>query len=75
MPKKPSNLLYGVDDRPPLHISVILALQHIIFLTASLIFVTMVMRQIGCDPALIQNVICMSTIVGGLATILQALNT
>lgn len=74
MPQKPSNLVYGVDERPPLQIIIVLAIQHIFFLTAGLIVATMITREIGCPPELVQNVVCMSMIAGGIATILQALN-
>ena len=40
MAKKPANLLYGVDDQPPIGICLILAIQHIFFLTGGLILVT-----------------------------------
>jgi xanthine permease XanP len=73
MAKKPANLLYGLDDRPPVRICIILAIQHIFFLTSGLIVVTIVMRGLGCAPELIANVVSMSMIAGGLATILQAL--
>ena len=29
MPRKPSNLVYGVDERPPLGVILILASQHL----------------------------------------------
>jgi NCS2 family nucleobase:cation symporter-2 len=73
MAKKPANLLYGLDDRPPIRICILLAIQHIFFLTTGLIVVTIVMRDLGCDPALISNIVSMSMIAGGLATMLQAL--
>jgi len=74
MPQKPSNLVYGVDEKPPLQIIIALAVQHIFFLTAGLIVATMITREIGCPPEIVQNVVCMSMIAGGIATILQALN-
>jgi NCS2 family nucleobase:cation symporter-2 len=73
MAKKPANLLYGVDDIPPVRICILLAIQHIFFLTAGLIVVSIALRQIGCPTATIQNVVSMSMIAGGIATILQAL--
>lgn len=73
MAKKPANLLYGVDDTPPVRICLLLAIQHIFFLTSGLIAVSMTLGQIGCPTATIQNVVAMSMIAGGIATILQAL--
>jgi NCS2 family nucleobase:cation symporter-2 len=74
MPQKPSNLVYGVDEKPPFRIIIALAFQHIFFLTAGLIVAAMIAREIGCPPQLVQSVVCMSMIAGGIATILQALN-
>ena len=74
MAQKPSNLVYGVDEKPPLKISIVLAVQHIFFLTTGLIVATMITREIGCPPEIVQSVVCMSMIAGGIATILQALN-
>lgn len=74
MAKKPANLLYGVDDRPPAGVCVVLALQHIFFLASGFIVVAIVMGQMGCSPELIRNVVSITMIAGGIATILQALN-
>lgn len=74
MAKKPANLLYGVDDKPPVKICVILAIQHIFFLTSGLIVIAIVLGQTGCPPHIIESVISMSMIAGGVATMLQALN-
>jgi len=74
MPQKPANLVYGVDEKPPLRIIAALALQHIFFLTAGLIVTTMITKAVGCSAELVQNVVCMSMVAGGVATILQALN-
>ena len=42
MVKKPANLLYGVDDRPPLTTSVFLGIQHVFVMTAGWIFVVVI---------------------------------
>ncbi len=73
MAKKPANLLYGVDDRPPVRVCLLLAVQHIFFLTTGLIVVTIVMQGIGCSPDLIRNIVSMAMIAGGIGTMLQAL--
>ncbi|MEN6622117.1 MAG: solute carrier family 23 protein, partial [Smithella sp.] len=73
MPQKPANIVYGVDDKPPFQIIIVLAIQHIFFLTAGLIVATMITKAIGCSSELVQSIVCMSMITGGIATILQAL--
>ena len=37
MPRKPSNLVYGVDERPHLGVILILAFQHLFFLGVGLV--------------------------------------
>ncbi|MGA2735281.1 MAG: solute carrier family 23 protein [Syntrophobacteraceae bacterium] len=73
MPKRPANLLYAVNEVPPVGISLILAVQHIFFLAGGLMIVTIIMHEVGSPPDLIQSIISMSMIAGGLASILQAL--
>jgi xanthine permease XanP len=73
MAKKPANLLYGVDDKPPVRVCLLLAVQHIFFLTTGLIVVTIVMQGIGSPPDLIRNIVSMTMIAGGIGTMLQAL--
>ncbi len=73
MPAKPANLLYGVDDRPPLQIILILAFQHLLFMSGGFIIVSMVMHTVGAPPAQISHIVSMSMIAAGIGTILQAL--
>ena len=73
MPRKPFNLVYGVDEKPPLRLTIVLAIQHIFFLTSGLIVAAMIAGGIGCPAELVRSVVCMSMIAGGVATILQAL--
>ena len=73
MSKKPANLVYGVDERPPLDICLILAVQHILIFAGGLIMATIVMKALGGSPELTQSVLSMSIIAGGLGTMLQAL--
>jgi xanthine permease XanP len=73
MPRKPANLLYGVDDKPPIWISIVLAIQHIFFLSSGLIVATIVMRQTGVPSEITVDVVSMAMMAGGIATILQTL--
>jgi len=74
MPRKPSNLVYGVDDRPPLGVALILAIQHLFFLGVGLIIPVMILRGIGAPPEQIGSVVSLSMIAAGIATIIQSLN-
>ncbi len=75
MAKKPSNLIYGVDDKPPFFITFILALQHVFILFISLIFPVLIINYMGnkISPAEARSLISISMISAGLATIIQAL--
>jgi NCS2 family nucleobase:cation symporter-2 len=74
MAKKPANLVYGVDDKPPLTISVLLGIQHVFVMTVGWIFVVVIVASIGGTQEEIANVLRMSMIASGIATILQSLS-
>lgn len=74
MPRKPSNLVYAVDERPPLSVIFFLAIQHLFFLGVGLIFPVMIMRGIGAPPEQAGSVVSLSMIAAGIATIVQSLN-
>jgi xanthine permease XanP len=72
MAKKPSNLIYGVEDNPPLAATILLGLQHVSVLSVAWIFVMVVVTSIGGTREQAEHMIQMSMIVSGIATILQA---
>ncbi len=74
MLRKPSNLVYGVDDRPPFWVVLLLAIQHLFFLGVGLIIPVMIMRGIGLPPEQTSSVVSLSMIAAGVATIMQSLN-
>jgi len=73
MAKKPAGLIYGVDDKPPLAVSWLLGLQHVFVMTAGWIMVVVIVTAIGGTEDQVENVLRMSMIASGIATILQAL--
>ncbi len=72
---KPSFLIYGVDDRPPLAVTIILGFQHILISFIAIIFPVIIVRQLG--PSLADHdaraFISLSLLAGGIVTFLQAL--
>jgi xanthine permease XanP len=74
MAKKPANLVYGVDDSPPVFISVILAIQHICLLFMATLLPVFIIHQLGdkITPEEAQSFISMTMIAGGIASIIQA---
>jgi len=73
MAKKPAGLVYGVDDKPPLTVSALLGLQHVFVMTAGWIMVVVIVTTIGGTETEVENVLRMSMIASGIATILQSL--
>jgi xanthine permease XanP len=73
MAKKPADLIYGVDDKPPLTASVLLGLQHVFVMTAGWVLVVVTVTAIGGTQEEVANVLRMSMIASGIATILQSL--
>ena len=76
-PRKPSNLLYGLNDRPPLGITLALGLQHVFILFISLIFPAIIVNLLGngIDAHSARSFVSLSMIAGGILTILQAVRT
>ena len=73
MPKKPPELVYGVEDKPPLLTCLLLGLQHIFIITIVLVFPVVIVRSIGGTPEQAGFFVSMSMLASGVGTILQAL--
>lgn len=73
MAVKPSNLIYGVDDRPSLLVTLFLGLQHVSAYAISLIFPVLIVRAMGGTPAQAAALVSVSMIAGGIGTIVQVL--
>ena len=70
--KRPSNLLYDVDETPPLLVRLGVSLQHVFLLSVGWLYVVVIVNSIGGTEAQAQSIIRISMIAGGLATILQS---
>jgi xanthine permease XanP len=73
MAKKPAGLVYGVDDKPPLIATVLLGIQHVFVMTAGWVIVVVIVTTVGGTQEEVANVLRMSMIASGIATILQSL--
>src|SRR5207237_4332710 len=71
--KKPSDLVYGADEVPPLSVAVIGGLQHIGLLSIFLIYPLLVIKEAGVPPALSSNILSLVMVAIGVATLLQSL--
>jgi xanthine permease XanP len=73
MPQKPSNLVYGLEDKPAWFETLLLAFQHFIMLMPRLIYPVVIVQGFGGSPAVAKAMVAMSMIAGGIGAILQAL--
>jgi len=73
MAKKPAGLTYGVDDRPPLPVLALLAVQHIFLMSSTLVLPVVLVTEIGGSFSEVREVVALSMIACGMGTILQAL--
>ena len=70
--KRPSNLLYDVDETPPLLVRLGVSVQHVFLLSVGWLYVVVIVNSIGGTEAQAASIIRISMIAGGLATILQS---
>jgi NCS2 family nucleobase:cation symporter-2 len=71
--KKPASLVYGSDEKPPIAILVISAIQHVGVIAIFMIYPLIIARQAGVAPAEIAAILRMGMLALALAVILQAL--
>src|ERR1700691_5565833 len=71
-PKRPPQLIYSIEEFPPIADALVLGLQHVFVMSVGWIFVVVLVAGIGGTPAQAQSIIRISMIASGIATILQA---
>ena len=69
---KPTSLLYGLDDKPPLWITLLQGLQHVGNYAGSLVFPVLIVRAIGGTTEQASFLVSMSMLAGGIGVIVQA---
>lgn len=72
MPRKPASLLYGLDDRPPTGVLILLALQHNFLMASTLLLPVVLISELGGGPVEVRDVVGLTMIAAGLGTIFQA---
>jgi xanthine permease XanP len=72
MAKRPPNLIYSVEEKPPVGTLILLGVQHIFVISVGWIFVVVIISGMGGTSEQAEHVIQVSMIVSGVATILQA---
>lgn len=71
--RKPTGIVYAVDDAPPFGVVVLSALQQVGLMSINLIYIILVMREVGATPELTASVMSISLLVLALGAVLQAL--
>lgn len=71
--KKPANLIYDVEEHPPVITALVLAVQHVIVIFVGWIFVVVIVSGMGGTAEQAEGVIRMAMIASGIATVLQAM--
>lgn len=74
MPKKPANLIYGLDDEPSRLTCFLSALQHILVLAGKFSYPLVIAQALQFDTVATANMIAISMIAAGVGTFLQSLN-
>jgi xanthine permease XanP len=74
MAKKPANLIYGVEEDPPLGTTLLQGIQHIFIMTVYFIFPVIIIKAVGGTDAQAATMIKMSMIGMGVTTIIQAVS-
>ena len=73
MAKRPANIVYGVDQMPPLAVTLLMGLQHIFVMSSTLALPVVIVQEIGGSMEEINALVCFSMIAAGIGTILQAI--
>ena len=73
MAHKPSELVYGVDDKPPWGVLLLLAVQHIFLMSSTLLLPVILVTEIGGGLDQVRAVVAFTMIACGIGTILQAM--
>jgi xanthine permease XanP len=72
MARRPENLIYGVDDKVPLPLLLLLGFQHIFLMSSTLVLPVVLVTEIGGTFDQLRSVVALTMISCGLGTIFQA---
>lgn len=71
--KKPANLIYGVNDIPPIGVAFLSGLQHVGLISIFLLFPLVVLREAGLSTYALNNILSLSMLAMGIGALLSAL--
>jgi xanthine permease XanP len=70
--KKPANIIYGVDETPPLPVTIFNGIQHVGVVAINLVYPLLIFRVVDAPLDVVMNLLAAGMIVLGIATFLQA---
>lgn len=74
MTVKPANLIYSVEDNPPIPVSLVLALQHLLIAVVYLVYPVIVVTEAGGTQAQTAFCVQVSMLAIGIGTMIQVRN-
>src|SRR6516225_2738826 len=69
---RPPDLIYGLDERPPLAHLILLGAQHVAVICPYLVFVTLITQAAGASTSVASHAVGLGMIAIALATLVQA---
>ena len=69
--KKPSSLLYGVDDNPPLHVTILNGAQHVGLIAINLVYPLLIFRAVDTPVPVVSQLLAVAMLVLAVGTFLQ----
>src|SRR5215467_7827810 len=70
--KKPGNIIYGVEDTPPLAVTTLNGIQHVGLIAVNLVYPLLIFRALGTPVTQIGDMLAIGMLVLGVGTFLQA---
>jgi NCS2 family nucleobase:cation symporter-2 len=70
--RKPPNIVYGVEDRPPPGVTAFSGIQHVGLMSINLVYPVLIAREAGSSPETVVQIVSLIMIVLALGAILQA---
>ena len=71
--KKPADLVYGVEDRPPFTVAIVIALQHVLAIAVNLVYPLVLAREAGLSTETAADMLRIGMVALAVGTVLQAI--
>lgn len=71
--RRPANIVYGLDDAPPLHVTVLNGVQYVGLIAINLVYALLVFRLAGAPVQVVGSLLAIGMLVLGVGTFLQVL--